>query len=158
MKRTGAMLARGKSKQDYQTDPDFMRAAIRRFGKPRFDLAASAKNAQCKKYFTKRDNALVKPWPRTLCWLNPPYSNIAPWAKKCAEESERGSRILFLVPAAVGSNWYCDWCYPYAKTYLLNGRLVFVGEKHGYPKDLILCYFGGGVAYHCEPWHWRDEI
>lgn len=158
MKRTGAMLARGKSKQDYQTDPEFMRAVEKRFGKPRFDLAAGAKNAQCAKYFTKRQNALARPWPLTLCWLNPPYSNIAPWAKKCAEESKRGVRILFLVPASVGSNWYCDWCYPYTNTYLLNGRLTFVGQSDPYPKYLILCDFGGPGSHHCEPWAWQSEL
>lgn len=155
MKRTGAALARGKSRQDYQTPEEFMLAVRNRWGKPRFDLAASAKNAQCTRYFNKRDNALKKQWPRTLCWLNPPYSDIGPWAKKCAEEAQRGTRTLFLVPASVGSNWYCDWCYPYSATYFLQGRITFVGAVDPYPKDLILCDFGGRAAK-CVPWKWTE--
>ena|SRR3990172_781253 len=162
-KCTGAALARGKSKQDYKTPADFMAAVRQRFGAPRFDLAASAKNTQCKRYFTKRKNALVQQWPRRLCWLNPPYGNIAPWAKKCAEESALGSLILFLVPAAVGSNWYRDHVFLYARTLFLNGRLKFVGQKDPYPKDLILAVFdrtldgwGGEVeGPGCEIWNWR---
>lgn len=158
VKRTGAMLARGSSKQDYQTDPEFMKAVKYRFGTPRVDLAATLKNTQCNRYFTKRENALVQPWPRTLCWLNPPYSNITPWAEKCAKEALLGSRILFLVPAAVGSNWFCESCFPHATTYFLNGRLIFVGEKDPYPKDLILCDFAGAHGRICEPWRWRDWL
>lgn len=163
-KRTGAALARGKNNGNYQTPADFMAAVHARFGKPKIDLAASAKNAQCKSYFTKRDNALRQSWPRKLCWLNPPYGNIAPWAQKCAEASALGSRILFLVPAAVGSNWYRDHVFPWARTLLLNGRLMFVGQKDPYPKDLILAVFDrtldgwnseadGGPG--CEIWNWR---
>jgi phage N-6-adenine-methyltransferase len=168
MKRTGAALARGKSRQDYQTPADFMKAVKRRFGAPRFDLAASAKNAQCKSYFTKRDNALRQPWPRSpwYNWLNPPFGNIAPWAAKCAAESQLGARILFLVPAAVGSNWYRDNVFPYARTLLLNGRLMFVGQKDPYPKDLILAVYDRTLDGYltevdgpgCEVWPWRDWL
>lgn len=162
-KRTGAALARGKSRQDYQTDPAFMEQVVWRFGRPRVDLAASKRNAQCTKFFTKRENALVQPWPRQLCWLNPPYSNIAPWAEKCADEACAGTRVLFLVPASVGSNWYCDHVFPFARTLLLNGRLTFVGEKDPYPKDCILAVFdrklagfGTTAGPGVEVWRWSE--
>lgn len=162
-KRTGAALARGQSRQDYQTDPLFMEQVVRRFGKPRFDLAATKRNAQCLHYFTKRDNALVQPWPRKLCWLNPPYAHILPWAEKCASEAYRGVVTLFLVPAAVGSNWYCEHVFRHARTLLLNGRLTFVGETEPYPKDCILGVFdqrlpgfGSVLGPGTEVWRWND--
>lgn len=83
-----------------------------------------------------------------LCFLNPPYFNITVWAKKCAVEVQLGARILLLVPASVGANWWWDWVVPYADVYSV-GRMVFDDcyDKQGklittpYPKDLFLCHY-----------------
>jgi phage N-6-adenine-methyltransferase len=110
-KRTGASLVRGQSKQDYETPMEFIRAVEKRFGPLTVDLAASAENAKAPRHISEKENSLICPWAATAvdnCWLNPPFGNIAPWAKKCAEESEHGARILMLVPASIGSNWFAE--------------------------------------------------
>lgn len=86
-------------------------------------------------------------------WLNPPYSNIGPWAKKCAEESALGARILFLVPASVGSNWFRDFVFKKSLVLFLNDRIKFVGAEYVYPKDCIIAAYGFGEPGF-EMWGW----
>lgn len=150
----------GQSKQDYGTPGDFLRAVESAFGELGWDLACSPLNCRGQYGgFTAEDNALLQPWSDLLevglLWLNPPFGRIKPWAKKCAEESERGAQILMLVPASVGSNWFRDYVHPYAKVLTLSPRLVFEGCKDPFPKDLILCCYGFG-ATGLEPWAWKE--
>ena len=60
--------------------------------------------------------------------------------------------MAFLVPAAVGSNWFRDYVDGKALVLLLNGRLSFDGAGP-YPKDCILCLYGIEPGY--EVWSWR---
>jgi len=133
---------------------------IERFGSPVYDLAASAQNTKCAHYFTEEQNSLIQAWHtiRALCFLNPPFDHIEPWAKKCMEESKLGLDILFLVPASVGSEWYHNYVHGSAMVYALRGRIPFDPEhpKWGYPKDCILCCYGFkrfGVGF--DTWKWR---
>jgi DNA (cytosine-5)-methyltransferase 1 len=148
------------SKQTYGTPADFIAAVERRFGKIGFDLAADASNAKASRYYTEQDNALTahNPWHDValgrLCWLNPPFADIAPWAEKCAEESKRGARIAFLVPASVGSRWFATHVFGKARVHFLLSRLCFDG-KNVFPKDCMLCLFGPDVEPGIELWDWR---
>lgn len=142
---------KGQSKQDYETPDCFMTAISRVFGKPQVDLAASNNNTKCTIFLTEGADSLIKNWAEDfilkqykplLCWLNPPFANIKPWAKKCAEESEKGAKILMLVPASVGSNWFKNYVYEIAHVLFLSPRMKFVGCKNPYPKDLMLVAYG----------------
>ncbi len=153
----------GLSKQDYETPPEFIAAVKSRLGISEFsiDLAADEHNTKAHIFVFREMDALAGDWEGLLtyhevegswCWLNPPYGNIAPWAKKC---SESGIKIAFLVPAAVGSNWFRDYVDGKALVLLLNGRLSFDGIAP-YPKDTILCLYGVAPGY--EVWNWRKQI
>lgn len=145
---------RGTSKQDYATPPDFIAAVTRRFGRLSFDLAASAENTKVPgHFFTEKQDSLRQPWRVIggLLWLNPPFGNITPWARKCREEADLGARIAFLVPASVGSNWYRDNIHDRQRVIFLNGRICFDG-KNGFPKDCMLVLFGDKPGF--EVWTW----
>lgn len=160
--KTGAAFARGASKQDYSTPVDFIAAVEKRFGKIDFDLAANAGNAKAARYFSETDDALAQDWDALArsfyacttdhlhLFLNPPFGNIAPWARKCAE-SRNARPLSFLIPAAVGSNWYREFVHERAKVYILNGRLSFDG-KSPYPKDCLLARYGEPPGYYCWTW------
>lgn len=152
-KAGGPTINRGKGNNNAATPWEFIFPVEAKFGKLDWDLAASALNTKTDKFLTESINALVQSWhelgPGTpLLWLNPPYFNITPWVRKCAAEVQLGARVLLLVPASVGANWYWDWVVPYADVYSV-GRMVFDDcyDKHGelittpYPKDLILCHY-----------------
>lgn len=149
----------GRSKQDYATPDDFIAAVKARLGIERFatDLAADCTNAKAARYFTEEDDSLSCDW--TLLgpgwhWLNPPFSNIEPWAKKCSETT--GVNIAFLVPAAVGANWFRDHVDGKAHVLLLNGRICFDGVGP-YPKDCVLCLYGP-FRNGYEVWDWRKDV
>lgn len=170
-KRTGASLARGVSKQDYETPMELIAAVKRKFGVKRFawDLAASAENTKAKRYFTEAEDSLKQDWVALHGadhWLNPPFSNIAPWAAKCARTAVTWlayakdapvytGRIFLLVPAAVGSNWHAQHVDGRAQVLFLNGRVPFMKDQPtwGYPKDVYLAVFGARPGY--KVWRWR---
>lgn len=154
--RTGPSMNKGRSKQDYETPKEFIDAVTRRFGTLDFDLAASEENAKANEYFTEKDDALSRNWAHvsgSLLWLNPPFADIAPWAEKCALHASPTTRILLLVPAAVGSNWYAEHVHPHASVLAVRPRLSFDGIN-SFPKDLILAAYGFGVRGF-DLWKWR---
>ena len=147
----------GLSRQDYETPPELMAAVERMWGKPDIDLAASEGNKKADKYFSLPQDSLKQNWLGWgLCWLNPPFGHIAPWAKKCAES---GAHVLLLVPASVGSEWFAKWVYGKARTWALRGRITFVGEDHPYPKDCMICEYSVGKNhfYDFQVWDWRKQ-
>lgn len=158
---TGAAFNRGASRQDWETPPELIAAVEARFGRLQCDLACSSDNMKALSgfVFDRGQDSLAdsSEWPlHQLCWLNPPYSAIKPWASKCAES---GSKVLLLVPASVGSNWFRDYVYDTAHVLFLNGRVQFVGAEQNYPKDLMLCCYNlFPEPYGVEVWDWRREV
>lgn len=155
-----------RSKQNYATPEAFMVAAKRRLGIDRFlhDFAADEFNAKALTHFDEARDALSVPDWHTYAvggwgWLNPPYKQIGPWAYACSQMKLNGGSIAFLVPAAVGSNWFRDYVDGHALVLLLNGRIPFMPNKAKwlYPKDCILCLFSPSVAPGYEVWTWRAQ-
>lgn len=162
-----------RSKQDYETPRDFIEAVKQRLGITRFchDFAADATNRKALTFFDEKADALsVLRWELTLrqggCsvsgqnwgWLNPPFAGIGPWARRCAETRAARGSIAFLVPAAVGSNWFRDYVDGHARVLLLNGRIHFMPDRPtwGYPKDCILALYSPLVAPGYEVWTWKS--
>jgi phage N-6-adenine-methyltransferase len=146
----------GRSKQDYATPWTFIRAVERHWGKLDFDLAATQENSRCgAQFFSPKDDSLLLSWTgiKGNLWLNPPYGDIEPWAKKCAMACVGIDRLFFLVPASVGSEWYAKWVHPYALVLALRPRLSF-DEKNPYPKDCILAVYGERPDFRL--WKWNE--
>ena len=165
-----------RSVQEVQTDPRFIKAVEERFGALSFDLAADASNCQAGagNYFgpgsARAVDSLKQDWSALSgnLWLNPPFSRIGLWADKCAawqrglgERGDFDNRILLLVPASVGANWWRDYIDKKAAVKFLNGRLTFVGHTAPYPKDMALCIYSlkslvekGGYAV----WNWSKDL
>ncbi len=165
MPRQGADLNNGV----YSTPDVFMRAVKKKFSIDAFafDFAASRENAKAVDYWTEEDNALLQiDWNRMVLpgrwgWLNPPYKRIGKWAFRCAQMRADGGRILMLVPASVGSNWFAEFVYPYAHVFFLKGRIPFLPDKPDwlYDKDCILCAYSPKVLGPVTPtiWDWRKD-
>jgi hypothetical protein len=163
-------MRRGQSKQDYGTPREFLDAVGRRFGAITFDLAANATNAVAPAYFGPgsplNEDALdeLAFWPNEgVLWLNPPFADIDPSARECATWTKRGAqppnaRLLMLVPASVGSEWWHEHIRPNADVLFLSPRLTFVGTTDPYPKDLGLCIFDPmrkGLPKVQGRWRWK---
>jgi phage N-6-adenine-methyltransferase len=154
----------GRSKQDYGTPIALIDAVEARWDALRWDLAATDANAKASEYYSPKDDALS---PHThwtfdigregIAWLNPPFGDIAPWARKCAAESAMGLRIIMLVPASIGSEWFAEHCEGRVAVIGLRPRLTFGGCKDPYPKDCCLLLWGPlreGLPL-LSTWRWK---
>lgn len=174
----GARVSTGAdSKQDYATPPELIRAVEHLLGPVVFDLAASASNTKHPRYLSAPgsndprsigEDALSwhwqTPWNEyrvqdgpSIMWLNPPFADIGPWAKKCAKEGKAGASIAFLTPASVGANWFRDHVVRHADVYFLNGRVSFSGGPL-YPKDCMLSHFHPRAEGRVAIWNWRARL
>lgn len=187
----GARFNRGKSRQDWGTPSVFIDAVEARFGRLDWDLAAHAGNAKAPRYITQEDLSVLPPegttarwmvdsltvdWSKldngtngeriTNCWLNPPFDNIEKWVDEAAETftpSTEHVRLLILVPASVGANWFIDHVWGCATHIVfLNGRLTFEGCDKPYPKDCMLLVYGAPLPelegpYGVSVWPWRKQ-
>ena len=53
----------------------------------------------CPAYHDGSFDGLEISWPRDkVCFVNPPYSEMKDWVKKCHEEWSKGSEVLLLIP------------------------------------------------------------
>jgi phage N-6-adenine-methyltransferase len=154
-----------RSKQTYGTPDEFLYAVKRYLGIAEFahDFAADEQNSKALGFWGEDADSLSQPrWDGMLSygdwgWLNPPFTRIGPWAQKCVETKRRGGQMAFLVPAAVGSNWFRDYVDGHARVLFLNGRLTFAGETTCYPKDCILALYSHAMQPDYEVWKWRSE-
>ena len=151
------------SEQSVATPTEFLKKVKELLGIEDFswDLAAEAHNSvapNCR-YFDEEQNSLIQPWHNIggWCWLNPPFSDIKPWAMKAYEESRKGAKVAMLVPASTGSNWFREWVDGKAFVNLLNGRLTFVGHTSPYPKDCMLLLYSKYIRGGYYVWRWNEE-
>lgn len=147
--RTGPSVNKGRSKQDYGTPVDFIRAVEAKWGPMVHDLACTRANAKAPSgyYFDEGVDSLMREWakefPEGNLWLNPPFANIEVWAEKCAREGqERFGLIFLLTPASIGTDWFARHVWGTARVLGISPRLTFEGTEDPYPKDLMLSIFG----------------
>jgi hypothetical protein len=75
-------------------------------GVERFDLdvAACDESHHAERYYTRETNGLIQPWfPDGVrwCWMNPPYSDLAPWFERVWDQAidmPSGGGLCALVP------------------------------------------------------------
>jgi phage N-6-adenine-methyltransferase len=153
-----------RSVQTVQTPPELLTAIADEFHVVCWarDLAATEDNSVASvpsHYYGPAselgENSLASEWPaHGDLWLNPPFSKLEPWVKKCSEQRNRVGRIFVLLPAAVGSNWFLRYVYGRAHVVLLTPRVTFTGHSAPYPKDVLLANYSsvqGGTSH----WRWK---
>lgn len=151
---SGRSVTRG-NKQDYATHREFVRALEKKLGATfTFDAAAVAENAVCPRFSS---DSLSIDWPREgLIWLNPPFGLGAQFAAKSRLEAGKGSKVVGLFLASTGSNWFAEHVAGQAAVIFLRPRLTFVGCDQPFNRDLILIFWGFGIADY-STWDWRHE-
>ncbi len=143
----------GSSASDeWQTPPTLFNELDKEF-KFTLDPCATAKSAKCKKYFTQKDNGLIKVWSKDRVFMNPPYSKpelvckpkctkktckkrgwhrkkykpgAIDWVKKAYTQSLEGALVVALLPARTDSKWFHDYVLgKAAEVRFLRGRVKF---------------------------------
>jgi phage N-6-adenine-methyltransferase len=98
------------------------------------DVAASALNTKCERYYTIEDDGLAQSWAGERVWCNPPHSNIEPWVAKAWNAWSKGAElIVMLLPAnRTEQGWWQREVEPHRdkgfslRVEFLSGRLRFL--------------------------------
>ncbi len=79
-------------------------------------------------------------------FVNPKYSDPAPWVRKCLEEAARGCEVVLLVPSDSGVRWFQDAWRGCDAVCLPDHRLAFLDAKgkpaKGNRGSSAIFYFG----------------
>lgn len=113
---------------DWSTPPEIVRAFEEEFGPFDLDVCCRPETAKAPQYFTKLTNGLAQPW-FGQAWMNPPFSDPAPWLRKAIEETESGrcDMVVALLPAATDTRWFHDYVLGKAEVRFRKGRIKFYG-------------------------------
>lgn len=108
----------------------------RRFGGFTIDVAASAANTKCARFYDEAADGLTQSWAGERVWCNPPYShpNLDRWIRKAWAEHGAAECIVMLLPAnRTEQAWWMELVEPYRdrpgsplRTEFLAGRLRFL--------------------------------
>lgn len=112
------------------------------------DPCATKRNAKAKKYFTKKQDGLAQPWSGKV-FVNPPYSKIKDWCKKCFDEHSNCELIYLLVPARTDTKWFHEFIWNgerhrphyWNDVRFIKGRLKFEGGESCAPFPSMLVIF-----------------
>lgn len=146
---------------DEQATPQIIFDKLNKVFKFKLDAAASKSNAKCKKYFTKKDDALSIPWKtKGYVWLNPPYSvkagPISTWlihANQAVLFDCCG--VICLIPADVSTKHfrYCFTCA--SEIVFLTPRIAFGKNTLGAKFSSMLAIFNHEAGKRISLWDWQ---
>lgn len=114
------------------------------------DPCATKANAKCKKFFTKKDNGLTKSWAGEVVFVNPPYARYVTeqWVEKCYQESLKGARVVMLLSAGTGRNYWHRLIFEYAaQIRWVRGFFKFEGAASTAPFGSAIVIFDTTKKY-----------
>jgi site-specific DNA-methyltransferase (adenine-specific) len=98
------------------------------------DACASPENAKVDRYYTERDEGLMRSWQGERVFVNPPYGKQLPkWIAKCWNEAGHAEVIVALIPARVDTAAWHDYIFGHAEIRFLRGRMRFEGSGNDCP-------------------------
>lgn len=118
-----------------------------------FDLdpCATAENRKCQMYFNIQVDGLNRAWScyYDSAFVNPPFSNLGKWIKKCAHEASHRMTCVMLIPARTDTKAWHTYIYdaahwrfrPGVEVRFLPGRVKFVGGAHCAPFPSCIVIF-----------------
>ena len=115
-------------KNDNWSTPSWLVKKLENILSVEFDLdpCASSDNTKCSKFFTEQDDGLIQDWCGHNVFVNPPYSQIKKWAKKCYEEGQKNDTLVALLcPARTDTSFFHDYCIKGGRIIFIRGRIKF---------------------------------
>jgi site-specific DNA-methyltransferase (adenine-specific) len=127
---------------DWGTPSEFYATLNHEFGFT-LDVAASATNAKCPRYFSIDTDGLSQPWAPETCWMNPPYGRgIGAWMAKAWHEATLGATVVGLIPARTDTAWWHNYVAKAAEIRFVRGRLKFDGTD----RSRLAAYRHGSIT------------
>lgn len=145
----GAARSRAMHSSDHQAfnTPAAVLEAIAPMGRIALDPCSNAGSiVGARVAWTVEHDGLACAWaPQVLrgelCFVNPPFDELARWVARCIEEAAAGCEIVLLSPARVDVGWWDRMLDAGAVAALWRGRLRFLGMGSA-PFPAALSYFG----------------
>ena len=160
-KMTLPFRAHWKLKKDVRlTPPHIIDMIVQAFGSISIDPAGhpnSFVNADI--ILTEVENGLTTRWSGRSAFVNPPFSDLTRWMRRCAEAWENGEvdQIVGLFPARTETGVFREKIFGVADVLLLPRRLAFHDDTRTKldpaPFALMLCVWGAeseAVAHFAE--------
>eukprot|EP00732_Lithocolla_globosa_P000828 Lithocolla_globosa_v1_NODE_317_length_4525_cov_21.771812.p2 type:complete len:139 gc:universal NODE_317_length_4525_cov_21.771812:4431-4015(-) len=104
----------------YQTPPDLYK---------RLDSEFHFNHDPCPLHGEEVKCGLLSSWNNLNSFVNPPYSNVESWAKKCVEEQKNGNLSVMLIPSRTSTNYFHKYILPNAELRFIKGRISFLNEE-----------------------------
>lgn len=112
------------------------------------DAAASDLNHKLPRYWTKATDGLAQSWAGERSFLNPPWSDVAPWVGKMLQKEQQVAAAI--LPARTDQKWYRALEFD-PDTYIKHlGRVAFrdpTGGGRMSPREgaMVAVTFGGAA-------------
>lgn len=163
---------KGDAVDDRATHPLMFAELDERFGPFTVDVAASAENTKCVRFYDREADGLAQSWAGETVWCNPPYSEIGPWVRKAWDEHV-DARVVMLLPATrTEQSWWQRMVEPFRdrpgsplESRFLPGRIHFLrpgqsavhrGERPPFGCVLLVWDHGNGSRLVFDPDHPTD--
>lgn len=94
-----------------------------------YDTACTVDNALKRPVWWRQaeNDALACDW-RGMCFVNPPYSDIAPWVDKSIRSADCGATVVMLIPSPNGEAYHAKALRHAKRLILINGRIAFINS------------------------------
>ena len=120
-----------KSMDSWETPDYFFKLLDNQFNFT-LDPCATPGNTKCKKYFTKKQDGLKQDWQGEKVFVNPPFSDIENWVKKCYEEGQKEDTIVVMIlPSRTDTKYWHNYIMKANEIWFCKGRVDFLknGKK-----------------------------
>jgi phage N-6-adenine-methyltransferase len=125
IEKAGKLNVHFSSKSDEWATPQWLYDHLEREFLFSLDPCASAENAKCERFFTKKEDGLKQSWCDKTVFMNPPYGRaIGLFVKKAFDETTEGATCVCLLPARTDTRWFHGYCMK-GEIRFLRGRLHF---------------------------------
>lgn len=115
------------SKDDWETPPYFFKLLDDIFHFT-LDPCATDKNHKCAQYYTKEENGLLMNWGTERVFVNPPFSNIKEWTKKCYNEGRYSPNtiVVMIIPSRTDTKYWHDYIMRANEIWFCKKRVNFL--------------------------------
>ena len=120
-----------QNSDEWYTPQTFFDSLDKEFGFT-LDPCCTDEAAKCDKYYTMKDNGLLKDWGKEIVFMNPPYSEVAKWMGKAYGAAQEGATVVCLIPSRTDTRWWHDYAMK-AEIRFIKGRLKFGHSKDNAP-------------------------
>lgn len=79
-------------------------------------------------------------------FVNPPYSKIKYWCKKCYEEHLKGKTVVMLIPSRTDTKYWHEYIMNATEIRFIKGRLKFGNSKNSAPFPSCIVIFKSKIG------------